>query len=91
MDLIGDSYFMDLICDVLSSLLIVDAVCVDQVAKWLKVGLLLQQRDEVVRITAESLRDDFTDLSLHVIRLGTHKNTDSRKQVFLTKFLPLRC
>lgn len=37
------TYFMNLVGEVLPSFLIVNVVCVDQAAKGLKVGLLLQQ------------------------------------------------
>lgn len=61
-------YLVDLVSE-FSSLLAVDRVCVKQGAEGLEIGLLLQQRDEVVSVAGEPSRDDFPDLSFDIIRL----------------------
>lgn len=62
------AYLADLVGE-LSGLLVVNLVGVKQGAEGPEVGLLLQQRDKVVRVAAEAGRDDLPDLPFHVVRL----------------------
>lgn len=53
----------------LSSLFIVDGVCVKQGAKRLEICLLLQQRDKVISVGGETGWNDFPDLPFNIVRL----------------------
>lgn len=60
---------MDLVRE-LSGLLAVDGVRVEQRAEGLEVGLLFQQRAEVVGVAGEPGGNDLPDLSLDVVWLN---------------------
>lgn len=60
----------------LSCLLIVDGVRVQHGAEGLEIGLLLHQRDEVVRVGGETSRNYFPDLPLNIIRLENTTRSD---------------
>lgn len=61
-------YLVDLVRE-LSRLLVVDCVRVKQGAERLEIGLLLQQRDEVVGVAGEPSRNDLPYFPFNVIRL----------------------
>lgn len=62
------THLMDLVGE-FSCLLVVDGVRVEHGAEGLEIGLLLQQRDEVVRVGGETRWDYFTGLPFDIVRL----------------------
>ena len=61
-------HLVDLVGE-LARLLVVDCVRVKQSAEGFKIGLFLQERDEVVSVAGESGGNYFTDLPLNVVGL----------------------
>ncbi len=73
-------YLVYLVGEILSCLHIVNFVGVQQAAEGFEVGLFLQERDEVICVTAETSRNNLSDLALHIIWLRT--NTEKERAAF---------
>lgn len=70
-------YLVYLVGEILSRLHIVHFVGVQQAAQGFEVGLFLQERDEVICVTAEPSRNDLSDLPLHIIWLRADRERAS--------------
>lgn len=77
-------YLVYMVGEILSCLHIVNFVGVLQAAEGSEVGLFLQERDEVICVTAETSRNDLSDLSLHIIWLRTNRERESR--LYMTNY-----
>lgn len=77
-------YLVNLVGE-LSRLLVVNRVRVKKGAKGFKVGLLLQQRGEVIRVQGEPGGNYFPDLPFDIIRLNNMK-TDRTENFLISNF-----
>lgn len=67
------SYLIYLICNVFTSFLVMNRICVQQHSKGLKVDLLFQQRDKVICVCTEARRNNFSNFTFNIICLGNTK------------------